>query len=646
MVMVANKRTKSQMNEDLQLFLASQTSTFVDWLHIVLKKLKEVHVTNPNVFKKTTKRKNEEFIDVKTVKKEKKDSKIKKPKKKDHSPEPMKSLTDNLPLNINKLSEPRKIVLVQDNTNINSAQNDLGFDIPSLAEVNSSSEKELRLIEKQLKNVKSRLGMVVQSDSEDEFLNIKAEPDELFPNEQSLQKKERSENKLDLMRKVSILDVDSTTSMTVSSTEESQRKSPSPKPREHTRIIFDLNDKTRKKSVLERLGKRQADSNEEDADYRTVEKKSKLCSIENKREQLKITTIKRKIFGDKQNTAHSRIGDKKKYDWNKNEREQADAVELEKRENILSRLGVMSKVAIVPPKKPVESDEEDIPPKEVPSVVKVKPRVIPVNTPQANKNLLLKAVAEAQRSIAQTPSVGTNAKPDALFTKKYQQKIQERNSKPKLPDKEKNKLKNIMKNIERELNSNDEDNSLEYIPKPTKRIDYKTPDYIPSPKELLNSLETTDEEKAINHSFIVTLDGIDKTQFESKLSPKILENKKRTPSPIIFDKITTTIKKVVNVPDRLPLVRTSPLVKNKERCKYWPSCRHGEKCEFVHPSTNCKAFPQCKFGDKCLYIHPSCKFESSCTRRDCPYSHAILSKSVASRIVPSSGIISIAKQAL
>lgn len=68
----------------------------------------------------------------------------------------------------------------------------------------------------------------------------------------------------------------------------------------------------------------------------------------------------------------------------------------------------MSKVAVVPPKKPVESDEEEIPPKDVPSMVKVKPRVIPANTPQANKNLLLKAVAEAQRSIAQTPAVGTN----------------------------------------------------------------------------------------------------------------------------------------------------------------------------------------------------------------------------------------------
>lgn len=47
MVMVANKRSKSQMNEDLKLFLSSKTETFVDWLHIVLKKLKEVTVTNP-----------------------------------------------------------------------------------------------------------------------------------------------------------------------------------------------------------------------------------------------------------------------------------------------------------------------------------------------------------------------------------------------------------------------------------------------------------------------------------------------------------------------------------------------------------------------------------------------------------------------
>lgn len=42
MIMVANKRSKSQMIEDLKLFLGSNTEVFVIWLHQVLEKLQEV----------------------------------------------------------------------------------------------------------------------------------------------------------------------------------------------------------------------------------------------------------------------------------------------------------------------------------------------------------------------------------------------------------------------------------------------------------------------------------------------------------------------------------------------------------------------------------------------------------------------------
>lgn len=42
MIMIANKRSKQQMIEDLQLFLSSQTELFVTWLHEVLQKLQEV----------------------------------------------------------------------------------------------------------------------------------------------------------------------------------------------------------------------------------------------------------------------------------------------------------------------------------------------------------------------------------------------------------------------------------------------------------------------------------------------------------------------------------------------------------------------------------------------------------------------------
>lgn len=52
MIMVANKRTKKQMRDDLQLFLGENTDTFVNWLHQVLEKLQEV--TLPPASKCTT----------------------------------------------------------------------------------------------------------------------------------------------------------------------------------------------------------------------------------------------------------------------------------------------------------------------------------------------------------------------------------------------------------------------------------------------------------------------------------------------------------------------------------------------------------------------------------------------------------------
>lgn len=42
MIMVANKRSKSQMTDDLSLFLGKHTESFVKWLHQVLEKLQEV----------------------------------------------------------------------------------------------------------------------------------------------------------------------------------------------------------------------------------------------------------------------------------------------------------------------------------------------------------------------------------------------------------------------------------------------------------------------------------------------------------------------------------------------------------------------------------------------------------------------------
>lgn len=47
MVMVANKRSRTQMEDDLQLFLGTKTEIFVHWLHQVLQKLQEVKIPPP-----------------------------------------------------------------------------------------------------------------------------------------------------------------------------------------------------------------------------------------------------------------------------------------------------------------------------------------------------------------------------------------------------------------------------------------------------------------------------------------------------------------------------------------------------------------------------------------------------------------------
>ena len=58
-----------------------------------------------------------------------------------------------------------------------------------------------------------------------------------------------------------------------------------------------------------------------------------------------------------------------------------------------------------------------------------------------------------------------------------------------------------------------------------------------------------------------------------------------------------------------------------ERCRFWPNCKTGDSCPFVHPTQPCKAFPNCRFGARCLYLHPDCKFDMACLNPECPYTH-------------------------
>ena len=73
MVMVANNRTKEQMEEDLGLFLNNNCGAFTNWLHAVLEKLKKV--TLEEVTKKDSKKKKVKKVSEKISKKPSKEVK-------------------------------------------------------------------------------------------------------------------------------------------------------------------------------------------------------------------------------------------------------------------------------------------------------------------------------------------------------------------------------------------------------------------------------------------------------------------------------------------------------------------------------------------------------------------------------------------
>ncbi|XP_054875991.1 zinc finger CCCH domain-containing protein 14 isoform X3 [Poeciliopsis prolifica] len=80
----------------------------------------------------------------------------------------------------------------------------------------------------------------------------------------------------------------------------------------------------------------------------------------------------------------------------------------------------------------------------------------------------------------------------------------------------------------------------------------------------------------------------------------------------------------------------APMKKQKlmERCKFWPVCKSGDECMYHHPTAQCKTFPNCKFGDKCLFVHPNCKYDARCTKPECPFTHVSRRGTVAPPLRP------------
>ena len=123
--------------------------------------------------------------------------------------------------------------------------------------------------------------------------------------------------------------------------------------------------------------------------------------------------------------------------------------------------------------------------------------------------------------------------------------------------------------------------------------------------------------------YLILTIGVGKLDIKQRLGLKPNETSEElTPiyTPPEMSPLSETLKATIVKP-KIMTSTPKPPEPVTERCKFWPNCKLGEKCDFHHPSLPCKNFPYCKFNQKCYYVHPDCKFDPYCTKADCAFLH-------------------------
>lgn len=451
MVMVANKRTKQQMNAELNLFLGDQTDLFVTWLHEVLQKLQEVTLPAPSAANK--KRKSRQSEAPKTKEKDKDKDKDKDKKSRDkrdkrvhrksgdemlHTESTTRS-ADTLPaissitdVFAEELLEKAKKTLEVDTSlkdelilkkKKRKSTNDVEqlqtlppaeeapavVDIPTTSEISSTTsgnrEKdiaELAEIQRKIYAAKQHLRQIGELDDEsdeggdehhvEDVLNLNEQDESVGHNSMP---EAGSDNCSLSTRKAK-------SPIVFNRTPEPEIAREKPKPQAEPLTI---DERSERRSVHERLGCKPQTPPDPQRPQRAQKELELYVPAHRRRGEQQHEDIKKVERGRER----SQRNDNESQPSRRRERER-DTVRSRRtpspspESNYKHRIG--SRVIVAINKPPVPSDDEDILDKPVNSVIKIKPRPTVSPRRQACKNLLLRAVADAQRStiLAKAPA--------------------------------------------------------------------------------------------------------------------------------------------------------------------------------------------------------------------------------------------------
>nr|XP_048305347.1 zinc finger CCCH domain-containing protein 14 isoform X4 [Myodes glareolus] len=347
-----------------------------------------------------------------------------------------------------------------------------------------------------------------------------------------------------------------------------------------------------------------------------------------------------------------------------------DGEEEEEDEDYGSRIGSLSSSVSVPAK-----------PERRPSLPPSK---------QANKNLILKAISEAQESVTKTTNYSAGflcevpqkqTLPVAPRTRTSQEEllaevVQGQSRAPRIspPVKEEEAKGDATEKIQdyydmesmvhadtRSFILKKPKLSEEIVVTPNQESGMKTADALRVLSgHLMQTRDLVQPDKPASPKFIVTLDGVpsppgymsdqeEEMCFEGMKSVNQTAASNKGLRGLLHPHQLHLMSRQLEDPDgsfsnaeMTDLSVAQKPEKLLERCKYWPACKNGDECVYHHPISPCKAFPNCKFAEKCLFVHPNCKYDAKCTKPDCPFTHisrripVLTSKPVVSSPAPSS----------
>lgn len=426
----------------------------------------------------------------------------------------------------------------ESNSKSNRTSNNNDFDIPTITEISGNTTnaidqesrkkdlEELEILQKRINLAKRQLRTMGSEESEDEdFLKIK--DDDLYEELEDKNENNNAEKNRRNFRNPSPIIFDSKNSRNTSKNDRRNYKIYNNEKNQEKEKLEVNNKSIKKTSILDRLG-----------NTKRAEK------------ELFVPSFRKKELEKEKNLRDRSRKDK--------ERNHEQHINLNKPKG--QRIG--SHVIVAPPKADVVTDEEEI---DVPvnSVVKIKPRPVIPPHKQASKNLLLRAVAEAQRSTS-------------ITNKKVSKTIEkEKLLKSNASNLNKKTIKsNIIIEIPTQTPGQDE-----YIPEPIRKqndCEYDEIDdsvakevYIPRSINLRHRIDIRDKSNldSSRTQFVVTLDGMYEKQHQitTQISDK-KSNKSRVEGTIKKLKKSSTeyLKRDTDTPplNDLQEVNSSPIKKS------------------------------------------------------------------------------------